>query len=83
MIMPKKKQRKSNSYASPLQIPFFAYSQERTWNGFITVLQRTYYYNVSDDLLQLGELCEQFKTARAESPIPNRAVRKGCYSIDA
>ena len=26
---------------------------------------------------------DEFKTARAESPIPNRAVRKGCYSIDA
>ena len=26
---------------------------------------------------------DDFKTARAESPTPNRAVRKGCYSIDA
>ena len=26
---------------------------------------------------------DEFKTARAESPTPNRAVRKGCYSIDA
>ena len=26
---------------------------------------------------------DEFKTARAESPTPNRAVRKGCYSVDA
>ena len=26
---------------------------------------------------------DEFKTARAESTTPDRAVRKGCYSIDA
>ena len=26
---------------------------------------------------------DEFKTARAESPTSNRAVRKGCYSVDA
>ena len=26
---------------------------------------------------------DEFKIARAESPTPNRAVRKGCYSVGA
>ena len=34
------------------------------------------------DLLNSREF-DEFKTARAESPTPNRAVRKGCYSIDS
>ena len=33
-------------------------------------------------LVKLREF-DEFKTARAESPTPNRAVRKGCYSVDA
>ena len=43
-----------NKVATPIQFPskslaspIFAYSKERTWNGFITVLQRTYYYGIN------------------------------------
>ena len=36
------RQLQSKAYANPMQVPFLAYSMERTYNGFGTVLQRTY-----------------------------------------
>ena len=36
------RQLQSKTYANPMQVPFLAYSMERTYNGFGTVLQRTY-----------------------------------------
>ena len=44
-----------------------------------TIINVSYFPMVSGSATNLDE----FKTARAESPTPNRAVRKGCYSIDA
>ena len=32
----------SASLVNPMQIPFFAYSKERSWNGFETEVERTW-----------------------------------------
>ena len=46
---------------------------------YFLLINVSYFPMVSGSATNLDE----FKTARAESPIPNRAVRKGCYSVDA